>query len=189
MAKENTDVPEDVAVVWQVAANGGFIDVSDMTVVVEEVHAAEVSAKLAGAAPVLWICGATPGGVNSSCLGKYSRCAAVMLNDRPTYELDDAPSGQELAMWWTDGGWFVGPPDSKGESAGYVSVVDPAYLPERVASGWLVAADGGWQAAPELRCTTEAPADLGTAQTGVARALARFVKTVELSVSHRGSTE
>lgn len=158
-AKENTDVPEDVAVPWMMASAGnGWAELEGVSVVTEEKHIEAAAAALAEAAEAVYVSGATPGGVNAVALGKYTRESSV-LNSRHTYINEDAECGP-LRMWWMhgdpSGSWYIGPQASAGSRRALLSVADNALLPEAMTSGstnWQVATNEGFVKAPDVRCS------------------------------------
>ena len=161
VARENTDVPEDVAVPWLAATGDSWAAEEGISCITEETHIAAAKAALADAADIVYLKGATPGNVNSVCLGGYTKQSEI-LNGRHVYiqtPSDEKVAAQigNLALWWLCGTWWVGFEKDVGSRRGLLRMDDDSALPESsalVGALWHVAAaEGGFLAAPDLKCS------------------------------------
>ena len=130
-AKENTDVPEDIAVAWSSAsADNGWVD-CQVECITEEVHTRAVAESLANASAVVYLSGTLSGGVNAICLGAYARQPGPLISDRHTY-LKEVSAVGPLMMWSVGGSWYVGQPADVGTRRGLLTVEDDSVVPEKV---------------------------------------------------------
>lgn len=153
-AKENTDVPEDVATPWQAAAAGNVWVNAAVVCVTEDDHEEACEKALADAAAGIELTGTTPTDANCFVLGVYIRQPRGLFNERCTYTRNVSPVGPLVVWFNTDvGSWYVGQPADVGSRRGVMMAQDSALAPESIKSGWLVAGSDGFQQAPDVRCT------------------------------------
>ena len=157
-AEENTDVPEDIGVVWKAAsAEGGWTEAPAVRCFTEEEHTTLLLAALEGAAEAVYMRGSMPTDVNSFCLGTYTRRPEPLTNDRYVYE--HASKAGVLLLWWLTGSWYIGTTDDVGTRRCLLTVEDNAALPEAIAAEWHVASSAGFAPAPDLTCSLTPPAE------------------------------
>jgi len=153
-AKENTDVPEDVAVPWKAAAEGNqWHEAEGVKCITEAAHVDGAKPALAEAAGTIYMSGAAPGGVNATALGAYTLQADdAILNWRHVYVRADCDVGP-LELWWTGGYWYVGLAKDVGSRRALLSCADNALLPTDIRNTWQVATVDGFVHAPDVKCS------------------------------------
>jgi hypothetical protein len=181
-AKENTDVPEDVAVAWKVAsADNGWVEVPAVKCLIEEDFAATTSAALTDALSVVYITGVTPHGhVNHFCLGEFKRQPrAGEWEERYTYRKEATAVGPALVLWCVVGVWYVGVEEDIYTRRGLLMVEDAAVLPESIRACWQVGSEEGFIAAPGVSCKAEPdPATVAESEAAEAAGVAHVIKAL-----------
>ena len=158
--QERIPTPEDVAVDGR--TGNSWAAEEGISCITEEAHIAAAKAALADAADIVYLKGATPGNLNSVCLGGGYTKQSEILNGRHVYmqtPSDEKVAAQigNLALWWLCGTWWVGFEKDVGSRRGLLRMDDDSALPESsalVGALWHVAAaEGGFLAAPDLKCS------------------------------------
>jgi len=161
-ATENTDIPEEVSVVWQVFMEGAMHDAPSVKVLTPQQHLAALQASLAGASRTLKLSGRSPEGLDAYSAFGFSRLvqavsaasgAAELVNDRFTYRSEDAT----VALWFASaqGTWLIGSAADVGSRSGFLVCEDGALLPEMIAATWNMYDSGSWVEAPGLKVVAQ----------------------------------
>jgi len=61
------------------------------------------------------------------------------VNGRPSFlQVNKASNLDEIMMWYSDGGWYIGRTERKGDTCGWLCVDDNALEPDRIEGSWRV---------------------------------------------------